>query len=137
MIKQIKIDLGKLLLRIAVGSLFLLHGIHKMLHGFDGIKIALVKNGFSEFWWFGCFVGEIIAPICIILGIFSRISALLVVVVMIFSIYLVFGASTFDLNSKGALVTEANFLFMFSALAIFFLGSGQYSLYKKETGIFA
>jgi len=136
--KQIKIDLGKLLLRIAIGGLFLLHGIHKILHGFGGIKSTLVKNGFSELWWIGCFIGEIIAPICIILGIFTRISSLLVVVVMIFSLYLVFGASTFDLNPKtGALITEANFLFMFSALALYFLGGGRYSLYKKETGLLA
>jgi len=136
--KQIKIDFGKLLLRLVIGSLFLLHGIHKMLHGFDGVKGALVKNGFSEFWWIGCFVGEIIAPICIILGLFTRISSLLVVVVMIFSLYLIFGASTFELNPKtGALITEANFLYMFSALALYFLGGGRYCLYKKETGLLA
>jgi len=136
--KQIKIDLGKLLLRIAIGSLFLLHGIHKILHGFAGIKGVLAKNGLTELWWIGCFIGEIIAPICIILGVFTRISSLLVVVVMIFSLYLVFGASTFDLNPKtGALVTEANFLFLFSALALYFLGGGRYSLYRKETGLLA
>jgi len=136
--KQIKIDLGKLLLRIAIGGLLLLHGIHKMLHGFDGVRGALVKNGLTELLWIGCFVGEIIAPICLILGIFTRISALLVVVVMIFSLYLVFGMAAFELNSKtGALVTEANFLFLFSALALYFIGGGRYSLYKKETGLLA
>jgi len=136
--KQIKIDLGKLLLRIAIGSMLLLHGIHKMLYGFGGVKTILAKNGLTELWWIGSFVGEIIAPICILLGFFTRISSLLVVAVMIFSLYLVFGASTFDLNSKtGALTTEVNFLYLFSALALYFLGSGRYSLYKKETGLLA
>jgi len=136
--KQIKIDLGKLLLRIGIGSLLLLHGIHKMLHGFGGIKTILVKNGFSEFWWVGSFVGEIVAPICILLGLFTRISALLVVVLMIFSIYLGYGNAAFGLNPRtGALTTEVNFLFMLSSLALYFLGGGRYSLYKKETGILA
>lgn len=30
-------DAGKLVLRLAVGVLILLHGIHKLLHGVDGI----------------------------------------------------------------------------------------------------
>jgi len=41
--KQIKIDLGKLLLRIAIGSLFLLHGIHKIYTVLVELKVPWQK----------------------------------------------------------------------------------------------
>lgn len=135
--KQIKIDLGKLLLRIGVGGLMLFHGIYKLIHGFQGIKDLLIAKGLPELLWIGAFVGEVIAPLCILFGFFTRISALLVAVTMIFSIFLAFGTSGFGIGQHGAPIIELNLLYMFSALALYCVGGGRFALYKKETGLLA
>ena len=38
-------DLGRLLLRIAIGGLMILHGFHKMRHGIGGITDNVVAHG--------------------------------------------------------------------------------------------
>ncbi len=135
--KQIKIDLGKLLLRIGVGGLMLFHGIAKLMHGFQGIKDLLIAKGLPEFLWIGALLGEVFAPICILLGVMTRLSSVLVAITMIFAIYLVFGTGALAIGKNGIPVAELNILFLFSALALAFIGGGRYALYKKETGIFA
>src|SRR5690606_196884 len=124
--KQIKLDLGKLLLRLGVGGLMLFHGIFKLTNGFQGIKDLLSANNLPEILWLGVPVGEILAPLCILFGIFTRISALVVSVVMLFSIYLVHAADVFKLGQSGAPMIELNLLYLLTALALFFLGAGKY-----------
>jgi putative oxidoreductase len=135
--KQIKIDLGKLLLRIGVGGLMLFHGIAKLMHGFQGIKDLLIAKGLPEFLWIGALLGEVFAPICMLLGVMTRFSSVLVAITMIFAMYLVFGTGALAIGKNGIPVAELNILFLFSALALAFIGGGRYALYKKETGIFA
>src|SRR5690554_6425774 len=119
--KQIKIDLGKLLLRLGVGGLMLFHGIYKLIYGFQGIKDLLIANNLPELLWIGAFVGEVIAPLCILFGFFTRISALLVAITMVFSIVLKFGIGGFELGSTGAPLVELNLLNLFSSLTLFFV----------------
>lgn len=135
--KQIKLDLGKLLLRLGVGGLMLFHGIHKMINGFQGIKDLLSANNLPEILWLGVPVGEILAPLCILIGVFTRISALLVAITMFFSIYLAHAAEVFQLGQSGAPVIELNLLYLLGALALFFIGAGRYALYKREVGFLA
>lgn len=135
--KQIKLDLGKLLLRLGVGGLMLFHGIHKMINGFQGIKDLLSANNLPEILWLGVPIGEILAPLCILIGVFTRISALLVAITMFFSIYLAHAAEVFQLGQSGAPVIELNLLYLLGALALFFIGAGRYALYKREVGFLA
>ena|SRR5690606_25004858 len=135
--KQIRTDLGKLVLRIGVGGLLLFHGVYKLLHGFEGIRSLLAANNLPDWLWIGVPLAEVIAPICILLGFFTRISSLFVVIMMIFSIYLAFGMSGFRLGEHGAPIIELNLLYLASALALFFVGAGKYALYKRETGLLA
>jgi putative oxidoreductase len=135
--KQIKLDLGKLLLRLGVGGLMLFHGIHKMINGFQGIKDLLSANNLPEILWIGVPIGEILAPLCILIGVFTRISALLVAITMFFSIYLAHAAEVFQLGQSGAPVIELNLLYLLGALALFFIGAGRYALYKREVGFLA
>lgn len=135
--KQIKIDLGKLLLRIGIGGLMLFHGIAKLMHGFQGIKDLLIAKGLPEFLWIGALLGEVFAPICMLLGVMTRFSSVLVAITMIFAMYLVFGTGALVIGKNGIPVAELNILFLFSALALAFIGGGRYALYKKETGVFA
>jgi putative oxidoreductase len=131
------IDFAKLILRLAVGGLLLLHGIHKLIYGFAGIKGMLVAAGLPEWLWIGVVIGEIVAPLLLIIGVCTKISSLMVFFTMLFAMYLAFGWSSFSITSTGGLEAELNLLYAVSALAITFLGHGKFALQKKDKGIFS
>ena len=68
-------DLGLLILRITIGVLMLLHGIPKLSAGLDFIKSMLVEKGLPGFIAYGVLIGEILAPIAILIGFRTRIAA--------------------------------------------------------------
>lgn len=130
--KLFSTNLGLLTLRISTGGLMLFHGVAKLIHGHDTIKGMLSEKGLPQFLWLGVPLAEIIAPLFLILGIFTRISGVLLVFVMIFSLYLAFGLGAFGLGKYGGLNGELNLLFLFGGLTLFFTGGGNYSLYKSD-----
>lgn len=125
-------DLGILLLRIVTGGLMLFYGIAKLTHGHDFIRQILAEKGLPEFLWMGVPVGEVLAPLLLILGVFSRLSGLMIAVVMAFALYLAHGMSAFALNENGGLDGELGLLYMFAGSALFFIGGGKYVLYKGK-----
>jgi putative oxidoreductase len=130
-------DFAKLILRFAVGGLMLLHGIHKLIYGFAGIKAMLITAGLPDWLWIGVVIGEIVAPILLIIGVWTKISSLMVFFTMLFAMYLAFGWSSFSITDTGGLKAELNLLYAISALAITFIGHGKFALQKKDTGIFS
>ena len=121
-------DLGKLLLRLSVGGLMLFHGIHKLKSGLGFIEKSLVDAGLPAFLSYGVLVGEILAPLLVVLGILSRPAALLEAFVMVMAVYLVHAGELFSLTQHGGHALELQFLYLFGSLAIVFLGSGRYSV---------
>lgn len=125
-------DIGKLLLRLNLGILMFFHGYKKYIHGIDGIKALVSKNGFPEIMAYGVYLGELIVPILIVLGLFTRFSSLIMAFTMAFAIYLVHSSHIFVLNEKtGGLIIETPLLFMLGALALAFIGAGKYSLDRR------
>jgi len=121
-------DLGKFSLRLSLAGLLILHGYHKLVHGFDGVIHLLTAKGLPAFFWIGVPFAEIIAPVFLLLGIFTRISSTLIVFMMLMTIYLAMGFSSFEFNQMGGLNGELNFLYLFAAIAILFIGPGKYRI---------
>jgi putative oxidoreductase len=119
---------GKLLLRLSVGGLMLGHGIYKLTHGLGGIEKMLLAHDLPKWLAFGVPVGEIIAPMLIILGIWSRLAGLVLTVNMATAIYLAYGWAAFHFNANGGLEGELALLFLFGGLAIFCVGSGKFAV---------
>jgi putative oxidoreductase len=131
MIALIKNDAaGKLVLRLTVGILMLFHGAGKLLHpgSLDFIGSKLAGIGLPESISWGVYAGEVIAPLMIILGIQSRLGALLVIVNMLFAIGLVHMGDIFALTEHGGWRLELQGFYLFGGLAILFLGSGRYAI---------
>ena len=63
-------DTGKLVLRVALGVLILLHGIAKIGGGVSGIGGMLASQGLPGFLAYFVYVGEILAPVLLIAGIY-------------------------------------------------------------------
>ena len=49
-------DIGKLVLRLALGIMILLHGIHKLQHGVSGIAGMVESVGLPGFLAYGVFI---------------------------------------------------------------------------------
>lgn len=126
-------DFGKLLLRLAVGGLLLLHGIDKIPDGTTWIGQTLGARGWPEFIAYGVYVGEVLAPVLIIVGFWSRLGAIVVALTMVMTILLAHPDDWYTLNDYGGLTTELNLLYMVGALAIFFGGGGRYAFGKGES----
>lgn len=123
-------DLGKLILRVTVGLLILLHGVHKILNpgSLDFISKQLASIGLPQSLAYGVYAGEVIAPLMIILGIFSRLGGLLIFGNMIFALVLAHRSELFTLTPMGGWALELQGFYLFSGLAVFFLGSGRMAI---------
>ena len=121
-------DLGKLVLRLALGLLILLHGIAKLKGGLAGIEGMVAAQGLPTFLAYGALGGEVLAPLMLILGFYARIGALLVVVNMLFALALAHLGQLGMLNEQGGWALELQGMFLASALALALLGPGRYGV---------
>lgn len=124
-------DVGKLIVRLMVSVLILFHGIGKVLNpegalGFISSKLAEV--GLPEFVAYGVYLGEVVGPIMILLGVYSRIGGALVAINMLFALGLVHVSELFTLTDSGTWAIEGQLFFLLSGLAVLFLGSGRFAL---------
>ncbi|HEY4436567.1 MULTISPECIES: DoxX family protein [Lelliottia] len=121
-------DFGKLLLRLAVGGLMLFHGLHKLFGGVGFISGMLVAKGLPGFIAYGVLIGEVVAPVLIVLGILTRPAALVLAFTMIVAWLMVGTGKTFALDAVGAWAIESLVYFFIGALAVAFMGAGRYAL---------
>lgn len=124
--------IGTLIIRLSIGILMLLHGIGKLIHGIGPIENALTARGLPAFLAFAVFFGEILAPIGIIFGYRTRLSAIILTINCIVAIYLMHAGQIFSLNSHGAWSIELIGLYLFGAIALIFTGGGKLSLSRRS-----
>lgn len=121
-------DLGKLVLRVVLGVLILFHGVSKLIHG-PGYIIGVVEGaGLPSFLAYGAYVGEVLAPILLLIGWWTRVGALIVAINMLVAIGLVHMGQLATLADTGGWALELQGMFFGTALAIMLLGAGRYSL---------
>ena len=124
-------DIGKLILRLLVGGMMLFHGLDKIINGIGGIKHLTTKAGLPEFLAYGIYVGEVIIPIFIILGLYARVASLFLALNMLMAIFLAYGGTLFSLGKHGAPLIELPLFYLVLSIVIFFLGSGKYGVNHK------
>lgn len=121
-------DAGKLLLRLTLGGLILFHGIAKILHGVDSIATGLVNHGLPGAIAYLVYVGEVIAPILLILGVVTRAAALFVVINMIVAVAIVHTGQLLTISESGGYGLELQAFYLLTAAVIALIGAGRYSL---------
>lgn len=126
------VDLAALLLRLTLGGLLLFHGWHKIHAGIGFILGMLSEHGVPAFIGYGIYLGEVVAPILIILGIFCRLSAITVIGTMVVAWLLVDIDNTFHLNDVGAWAIEDLVFYVMMAVVLLFLGSGKYAVIPDQ-----
>jgi putative oxidoreductase len=121
-------NLAKLLLRLTCGGILLFHGWHKVFVEVEHVKRLVGEAGLPEFLAYGNIIGEFVAPLMVLVGFKTRIGALIIAFNMLLSVLLAHRDIIFRLNNFGGWMIETNMLYLMTALVIFFLGAGKYSL---------
>lgn len=121
-------DLGKLVLRVVLGVLILFHGVSKLIHGPDYIVGVVAGAGLPSFLAYGVYVGEVVAPLLLLIGWWARIGALIIALNMLVAIGLVHMSQFATLADTGGWALELQGMFFGTAVAIMLLGAGRYSL---------
>jgi putative oxidoreductase len=120
-------DLGKLILRVTLGVLLLFHGIAKITGGVAEIAKMVAQHGLPEAVAYLVYVGEVVAPVLLIIGLWTRPAALLVAINMVVAVALVHMSDIFVISKTGGWKLELQGMYLFTALAVAFLGAGRFS----------
>ncbi|OOC48810.1 MULTISPECIES: DoxX family protein [Thioalkalivibrio] len=121
-------DSGKLVLRLALGIMILLHGIAKLTGGISGIEGMVTNAGLPAILAYGVYIGEILAPILVIIGLYSRIGAVIIAINMLFAIALAHTHEVFLLTGTGGWALELQGMFLFTAIALALTGPGRLAI---------
>jgi len=124
-------DTGKLILRLALGALILLHGLAKLGSGIEGITRMVTGAGLPDWVAWGVYVGEILAPLMVLAGWFARIGAAIIAVNIVFAVALAHRAELLALGATGGWALELQGMYLFTAIAVACLGPGRYSLNRQ------
>jgi putative oxidoreductase len=121
-------NLAKLILRVSLGTLILLHGIFKLTHGIDHIKHIFITHHIPAILAYSIYLVELVGALFLIIGWQSRIWASLIAIEMLCVIYLTKLSIITHLSTNGALSIEREVLFFALALAVALLGSGRFGV---------
>lgn len=123
-------SIGLLFLRVFLGICVLMHGIFKLNHGIAGVKSMLIANGLPQIMSYGVYIGEVLAPLMIIFGVFTRFAAFILFGTCCVIFYVANASAPFSLTSYGGFVAEIVYLYISGTICLMFCGGGKFSLTK-------
>ena len=80
---------------------------------------------------YGVYIGEVIAPLLLIAGWYSRVGPLLIAITMIYAVGLVHSADVFALSKTGGWAIELQNVYFFAGVAVALLGPDRFSINSK------
>lgn len=85
----------------------LLHGVFKVQSGVAWMEPMLAQNGLPKALAYGVDAGEVVAPILIVAGLWTRLAALVVAFDLLMAVVLVFRDKIFTLQESGVALPDA------------------------------
>lgn len=127
-IHSIAPDTGRLILRTALAVLILFHGVAKIQNGIDPIIGMIVKTGLPSAIAYLVYTGEVLAPVLVLVGVWTRPAALVIAINMIVAVLLVHTSQFLTLSQTGGWALELQGLYFACALTVALLGAGRFSI---------
>ncbi len=118
-------NVGLLIIRISIGLLMLFHGLAKLNGGLGFIQGILESKGLPGFIAYGVIVGEVLAPLAIIVGFRTRIASAIFAFNALVAMLLVHASQIFTMSEQGGWALELLGLYLFGAVALIFTGGGK------------
>lgn len=111
--------IGALTLRWGLAILMLFHGWFKLQNGVSGVEGMLSKAGLPAFLSLGVYIGEVVAPVMLLAGIFVAPAALVIAFNMVVAVFLAHMPQVLTLNAKtGGLALELQAFFFITAIVV-------------------
>ena len=125
-------SLAILIQRVSIGVLMLFHGFYKLSNGVSWIMEVLASKGLPGFIAYGSYIGEIAAPIMIILGIKTRIASAVLAATLFNAFLLMHLSDFFSTNpTNGGWQIELIVLYFLGAVVLIITGGGKYAVLTK------
>jgi putative oxidoreductase len=124
-------DIAKFLLRLTLGVLLLFHGAAKLSHGVAPIEGMLQGHGLPGFIAYGVYIGEVVAPLMVILGYYTRLGAGIIVINMLVAVLLAHSQDLLTLTAHGGWRLELQGFYLVTAVVLLLTGPGQFSINRK------
>lgn len=121
-------DFAKLILRATLATLILFHGVSKILGGVGMITGMVARSGMPPALGYLVYVGEVIAPLLVLFGVWTRLGALVIAINMVVAVLLAHTSQIWTLSKTGGWALELQAMFLVSALTVALLGAGRYSV---------
>lgn len=122
------VDLSIFITRIAIGFPMLVYGVSKLFFGIDFIKNVLAEHGLPPVLGYGVYVGEVIAPVLLIVGFRTRLAALIFAINCLTAIVLVQSSNFFKMNASGGWASELLVIYLLVGTSFYFTGGGKFAL---------
>lgn len=106
------------LLRISLALLLLFHGWAKITHGIGGIEQMVAGRGLPSWLAYGVYLGEVVAPLLLLIGVWVVPAALIVVGNMLVALLLVHTGHFLSIGDSGGWALELQAFFIVTALAV-------------------
>jgi len=117
-----------LILRVVLGILVLLHGISKLPPPPKEIAAMLAQANLPAVLAWGVYLGEIVAPILLIIGVWTRLAAVLIAINMVVAVLTAHTGQLLSLGNEGGYALELQAMYLFVAVALAFTGAGRLSV---------
>lgn len=126
-------DVGLLVLRLAVGILFLMRGMAK-IGNLEEIEYFLSQKGLPPFISFVVLVGEVVAPVFLIIGYRTRLAAEVVAFkfTALTAVSLGYADKVLTISEYGGWAVELLGLYFFGAMALLLTGGGRFAVSSKN-----
>ena len=127
-----KLDIGLFLLRITIAFTMLVYGITKIINGVSLIGDLLNSLGLPTFLSYGVYLGEVLAPVLIILGFRTRLAGLVFAINCLIAILMVQVPNFFNLNEFGGWYVGPIVIYFIFGIAMFFTGAGNIAISTRH-----
>lgn len=109
------------ILRWVVAGSLLVHGISKLANGTGSIQGLVVSAGLPAFVAYGVLIGEVLAPVLVLINRLVAPAALVMAFNMLVAVALVHASQFFTMGKSGGWALELQGLYFFGSLAIAFM----------------
>nr|WP_288934598.1 DoxX family protein [uncultured Allomuricauda sp.] len=116
------------LFRIAIPFTMLIYGIDKIKNGTGFIGSLLEAYGLPLFLANGVFVGEIIAPLMLLIGFRTRLAGLILSFNCLLAVLMAQTQNILTLNPFGGWSLDLLFIYIVAGIAFFYSGAGKHAI---------
>jgi len=106
------------LLRVTLAVLILFHGWAKITKGVGGVEALAVKAGLPGWVAYGVYLGEVVAPLLMLVGLWVVPAALTIAISMLFALALAHTGQLLSLASSGGWALELQAFFLVTAIVV-------------------